>query len=55
MQELALGRAFKEFGKETPDRWERITAAVPGGCFKALLQRRMTELQARLKEAKAGA
>lgn len=37
-QELALVQALKQFGKELPDRWERIAAVVPGkgkaACFK---------------------
>jgi DnaJ family protein C protein 2 len=51
-QELALVRAFKEFGKDTPERWDRIASAVPGGFTKVHCQRRMTQLHAHLKEAK---
>lgn len=51
VQELSLVRAFKEFGKDTADRWERIASAVPGRS-KVQCQRRMVELRTRLREAK---
>lgn len=52
-QELALVQALKQFGKELPDRWERISAVVPGkskaACFK-----RFKELKEVFKAKKAG-
>lgn len=37
-QQLALVAAMKKFGKDTPDRWDRIAEVVPGkgkaDCFK---------------------
>ncbi len=52
-QELALVQALKQFGKELPDRWERIAAVVPGkskaACFK-----RFKELKEVFKAKKAG-
>lgn len=51
-QELALVQALKQFGKELPDRWERIAAVVPGkskaACFK-----RFKELKEVFKAKKA--
>lgn len=52
-QELALVQALKQFGKELPDRWERISAVVPGkskaACFK-----RFKELKEVFKAKKSG-
>jgi DnaJ family protein C protein 2 len=53
-QELALVQALKQFGKELPDRWERIAAIVPGkgkaACFK-----RFKELRDVFRAKKDGA
>lgn len=53
-QELALVQALKQFGKELPDRWERISTVVPGkskaACFK-----RFKELKEVFKAKKATA
>jgi DnaJ family protein C protein 2 len=52
-QELALVQALKQFGKELPDRWERISGVVPGkskaACFK-----RFKELKEVFKAKKTG-
>jgi hypothetical protein len=46
-------QALKQFGKELPDRWERIAGVVPGkskgACFK-----RFKELKEVFKAQKAG-
>ncbi|WIA15047.1 hypothetical protein OEZ85_001747 [Tetradesmus obliquus] len=53
-QELALVQALKQFGKELPDRWERIATVVPGkgkaACFK-----RFKELRDVFRAKKDGA
>ncbi|KAF6264387.1 DnaJ-domain-containing protein [Scenedesmus sp. NREL 46B-D3] len=53
-QELALVQALKQFGKELPDRWERIAGVVPGkgkaACFK-----RFKELRDVFRAKKDGA
>jgi DnaJ family protein C protein 2 len=51
---LACPQALKQFGKELPDRWERIAAVVPGkgkaACFK-----RFKELRDVFRAKKDGA
>eukprot|EP00878_Enallax_costatus_P036658 GHUV01041191.1.p2 GENE.GHUV01041191.1~~GHUV01041191.1.p2 ORF type:complete len:149 (+),score=93.53 GHUV01041191.1:144-590(+) len=52
-QELALVQALKQFGKELPDRWDRIATVVPGkskaACFK-----RFKELREVFRAKKSG-
>ena len=51
-QELALVRALKTFGKELgTERWEKVSAAVPGQSAAACL-RRFKELKAAVKSTK---
>jgi len=52
-QETALVKAMKQFGKELEDRWERVSAVVPGKtklqCFK-----RFKELRELFRSKKGG-
>eukprot|EP00271_Cylindrocystis_brebissonii_P005833 TRINITY_DN18166_c0_g1_i1.p1 TRINITY_DN18166_c0_g1~~TRINITY_DN18166_c0_g1_i1.p1 ORF type:complete len:818 (+),score=227.11 TRINITY_DN18166_c0_g1_i1:270-2723(+) len=53
-QELALVKALKAFPKETTNRWERISAAVPGK-NKAQCQRKYLLFRDNLRSAKGSA
>jgi DnaJ family protein C protein 2 len=52
-QELALVQALKQCGKELPDRWERISALVPGKT-KAQCFKRFKELREVFRTKKGG-
>ncbi|KAK9863220.1 hypothetical protein WJX84_011390 [Apatococcus fuscideae] len=51
-QELALVKALKLFGKDTPQRWEQVAKSVPGKS-KSQCQDRFKALRATFKEKKA--
>lgn len=53
-QELALVQGLKQFGKEVPDRWDRIAAMVDGKT-KAACMKRFKELKEAFKSKKADA
>jgi hypothetical protein len=48
----ALLNALKEFPKDTPMRWEKVAAAVPGRT-KAACMKRITELKRDFRSSKA--
>jgi hypothetical protein len=51
-QELALVQALKQFGKELPDRWERIATTVTGKS-KGQCLKRFKELKSVFRAGKA--
>lgn len=53
VQQQALVRAVKTFGKDVSDRWERIAEAVPGKS-KAQCMKKFTELRESVKAKKTG-
>ena len=53
-QELALVQGLKQFGKEVPDRWDRIAALVEGKT-KAACMKRFKELKEAFKAKKTDA
>lgn len=53
VQQQALVRAVKTFGKDVQDRWERIAEAVPGKS-RAQCMKKFTELRESVKAKKTG-